>query len=148
MNRNMKINKKHKGAYSELRAILWFLKNGYEVYRNVSSHGICDMIVTKDNELIKVDVKTAQKSPHSGELYCSARNEQQKKQDVQILMVYLDDDVIKWQERQDIFYQETRKCKNCDKDIRIDKKVRRNKVYCGSICRAQYGYKLKKESTK
>lgn len=35
---------KHKGSLAELIACAWLLKQGYEVFRNVSAHGIADMI--------------------------------------------------------------------------------------------------------
>lgn len=51
---------KHKGAISELRACTWLLDNGFEVFRNVSQHGIADLVAWKprSNEFIAVDVKT------------------------------------------------------------------------------------------
>ncbi len=46
------MEKKHKGAASELIATVWLLKKGYEVFRNVSSHGTVDIIAKnpKTNE--------------------------------------------------------------------------------------------------
>jgi hypothetical protein len=37
-----KIKPRHRRAYSELTAAAWLLDHGYEVSRNVSSHGIID----------------------------------------------------------------------------------------------------------
>jgi hypothetical protein len=41
---------KHKGARSELVACAWLLCQGYEVFRNVSQHGLMDIIAIKDGE--------------------------------------------------------------------------------------------------
>jgi len=48
---------KHKGAHCELVATAWLLKEGYEVFRNVSQHGIIDVVAMKDGLLHKFDVK-------------------------------------------------------------------------------------------
>lgn len=54
------INNKHKGAASELLACAWLLNKGYEVYRNVSQHGFCDIVAydSLKEELMFIDVKT------------------------------------------------------------------------------------------
>lgn len=49
---------KHKGAHSELIASAWLLRQGYEVFRNVSQHGRVDIIAIRNNEIIYIDVKT------------------------------------------------------------------------------------------
>lgn len=41
---------KHKGAVGELLASTWLLKQGYEVFRNVSPHGIADMVAWRPGE--------------------------------------------------------------------------------------------------
>lgn len=48
---------KHKGAHAELRACAWLLEQGYEVFRNVSSHGKIDLVAIKDGEVRFFDVK-------------------------------------------------------------------------------------------
>lgn len=54
------MNKKHKGARSELRAAAWLLTRGYEVFRNVSQHGPVDLVALdlKADVMMKIDVKT------------------------------------------------------------------------------------------
>ena len=47
-----------RGAWAEHVAILWLLANGYDVYKNVCSHGPIDMIATKGDEVLRLDVKT------------------------------------------------------------------------------------------
>lgn len=49
-----------KGAISELEACTYFLKQGYEVFRNVSPVGKVDIIIWKVGEdPILIDVKTS-----------------------------------------------------------------------------------------
>ncbi len=54
------MDKKHKGATSELIATTWLLKQGYEVFRNVSPHGKIDIIAIHPDtgEILYIDVKT------------------------------------------------------------------------------------------
>jgi Holliday junction resolvase len=40
-----------------LQASLWLLKQGYEVFRNVSAHGLVDIVAMKDGVVRKFDVK-------------------------------------------------------------------------------------------
>jgi Holliday junction resolvase-like predicted endonuclease len=54
-----KLQQKHKGAHSELRAVLWLLERGYDVYRNVSQCGIGDLVAARGDEIMIIDVKSA-----------------------------------------------------------------------------------------
>lgn len=54
-----KINKKHKGSQSELIATVWLLGQGYEVFRNVSIHGIIDLVAVRNGVCHYFDVKSA-----------------------------------------------------------------------------------------
>ncbi len=51
---------KHRGALGELAASVWLLERGYEVFRNVSSHGAIDLIAIRHGEIFKFDVKMLQ----------------------------------------------------------------------------------------
>jgi Holliday junction resolvase len=42
--KHKKLKAKHKGCHSELTGAAWLLENGYDVFRNVSSHGVIDLI--------------------------------------------------------------------------------------------------------
>ena len=54
------MDSKHmKGAASELKAQLWFLENGYQVFLPTVQQGIADFIAYKDCKFSKVQVKTA-----------------------------------------------------------------------------------------
>jgi len=39
------VPRKHRGAASEMTAAIWLLECGYEVHRNVSQHGVADLII-------------------------------------------------------------------------------------------------------
>ena len=55
------MDSKHKGALAELKAASWLLKEGYEVFRNVSQHGAVDLVALDLNtqEILLIDVKTS-----------------------------------------------------------------------------------------
>jgi hypothetical protein len=50
---------KHLGSHSELLACAWLLKNGYEVFRNVSAHGAVDIIALKDGKILLLNVRSS-----------------------------------------------------------------------------------------
>jgi hypothetical protein len=52
-----KMLRKHLGARNELAASVWLLEHGYEVYRNVSAHGLIDILAIKNGVVFKFDVK-------------------------------------------------------------------------------------------
>ena len=53
------MDRKHVGAHNELLASVWLLKQGYEVFRNVSQHGLVDIVAMKDGATVLFDVKQA-----------------------------------------------------------------------------------------
>jgi PD-(D/E)XK endonuclease len=50
--------KKSVGAKSELLVCCDLLSKGYEVFRNVSAHGSCDLIAVKKETILRIEVKT------------------------------------------------------------------------------------------
>jgi hypothetical protein len=46
-----------KGARGELLASAWLMKQGYEVFRNLSPNGAADLVAYRDNEFTRIDVK-------------------------------------------------------------------------------------------
>ena len=54
------MDKKHFGSRNELIACAWLLEQGYEVFRNVSAHGLVDIIAMKDGKTYHFDVKGGQ----------------------------------------------------------------------------------------
>ena len=77
------IDKKHKGALAELNASAWLLAQGYEVFRNVSPHGLVDLIGIKDGQTYLFDVKTGRPRP-------SALSEVQRNGNVKPIWFYDD----------------------------------------------------------
>ena len=55
------MERKHRGAHSELIACAWLLSQGYEVFRNVSPCGLTDLVTLRDGVLQRFDVKTVAK---------------------------------------------------------------------------------------
>lgn len=45
------MNKKHLGAFAEIKATAWLLEQGYEVFANVSQHGDVDLIALNPDTL-------------------------------------------------------------------------------------------------
>ena len=83
---------KHKGSLAELLACAWLLKQGYEVFRNVSQHGKADLIVWRGNGLPQlVEVRTAVIRPAVDGKSCSvARMRESAHPDVRFLYVLTD----------------------------------------------------------
>ena len=70
------------------------------MFNNISQHGCIDLIVVnKDNEILKVDVKSVCRRARDGFIINRCRTELQKKLDVKIL--YVDTD-----KRECYFYKE------------------------------------------
>jgi Holliday junction resolvase-like predicted endonuclease len=47
-----------KGDFAEYYAVTWLWDNGYEVFKNLGSTGMIDLIAIKDGEITLIDVKT------------------------------------------------------------------------------------------
>lgn len=50
--------RKHLAAHSELVACAFLLRDGFEVFRNISDRGQADLVAWKDGKLWPVDVKS------------------------------------------------------------------------------------------
>jgi hypothetical protein len=59
------------GAIAELRVSADLLARGYEVFRALSSHCSCDLAVLKNNQLQRVEVRTAYANPRTKKVYCT-----------------------------------------------------------------------------
>ncbi len=59
------MNKKQKGSWGELVAAAWLLKQGYEVFANVSDVGPADLVVWRPGtiEIFPIDVTCARENP-------------------------------------------------------------------------------------
>ena len=119
------LDRKHIGAHSELIASSWLLKQGYEVFRNVSQHGVVDIIAMKDGKTMLLDVKSA--SPNA---MPKSITEEQDRLGVKILTVYQDDSC----EILELIARKTqpRACLRCGKTY--DPR-RSEQQYCSKLCR-------------
>lgn len=63
------------GAIHELEACADLMKRGYEVYRAVSASANCDLVVLKDNKLLRVEVTTG-KLYGNGKIYYPPKTKQ------------------------------------------------------------------------
>lgn len=125
------MEQKHKGAASELIAVIWLLKEGYEVYRNVSAHGTADILAIKDNKITKIDVKTCVIRKNDGSFYHAKHSKKHIEQDVKILSVDLEKQIV-------VGFSEPNqpkrfhKCEMCGKDFQIWKDMQK---FCSTPCR-------------
>lgn len=68
------VPRKNLGAYSELVVCADLLRLGYEVYRSISQHCTGDLMVEKDEIILKIEVRSAYHSKRDGEFYYSEEN--------------------------------------------------------------------------
>jgi len=77
-----------KGDYVEHLAICWLYEQGYAVFKNCSCVGDVDMIATKGDDTVKIDVKSLQYSEANKIWKCgNGRTLKQKEQKV-VYMLY------------------------------------------------------------
>ncbi len=57
------------GAISELRASVDLLSKGWNVFRALSPSSPCDLVILKDNYVLKVEVRTARRNPTNHKLF-------------------------------------------------------------------------------
>lgn len=81
------MDRKHKGAHSELIACAFLLAAGYEVFRNVSQHGSADVVAFKDGEMFKFDIKTVSGTYHDGSPVTQGLSPEQIKENVKAVHV-------------------------------------------------------------
>ena len=85
------LDKHVKGKEAENLAQIYFLKKGYHVFSNISQQGCIDMIVVnKDNELLKIDVKCVSRRKRDNHKVNRSRTPLQNDLDVKILYVDAD----------------------------------------------------------
>jgi len=85
---------RRKGDINELKATIWLLEQGYEVYPNAGATGITDLVCEdKEGILYKVQVKTLQKLNGS---YCfrCPKHQEYYKRGIKLLWVY--EDQVGW----------------------------------------------------
>lgn len=131
------------GAYNELVATVWLLKQGYDVFRNISAHGPIDLIAVNriSGETILFDVKACDYSL-AGEPRFSKLSEPQVHLGVKCLGVFPEGLCRINQEIQKIIMSD---CKQCQKQF---EQKRQRQVYCSQNCAAEYHYGPRKAKKK
>jgi hypothetical protein len=54
----LKLFENHRTAQTQLLACIYLLGEGYELFRNVSPHGMADIVACKGDEVLRIDVKS------------------------------------------------------------------------------------------
>lgn len=109
------MDKKHKGAYGELIACAWLLRNGYEVFRNVSPHGYADIVAVKDGIATFIDVKTGRERKSDGKLLTLDNTRQKNIENVELKYLYVlnsGDCVLDPDPTTEVIYS-NRECQRC-----------------------------------
>lgn len=76
-----------KGAINELIACTWLLQQGYMVFRNVAADGPVDLIIEKDKQLTRIDVKSIMFRYKGKPLFENAKVKQQQANGIRVLLV-------------------------------------------------------------
>jgi len=86
---------------SELKAVIWLLEQGYDVFRNVSPCGHADLIAVnhETKEIIMVDVKTIMKRKRTMGFVTWAAPPSAQNENVRILCYSPEDNECYWAEQ-------------------------------------------------
>lgn len=94
------LNQKHlKGVVSELKATQILIKNGFLVYKNITPHGIVDIIaMDQEGNLFLIDVKTISfrkkyKMPSRKEIRRTPTGQQKK---LGVILMIIDGDEVRF----------------------------------------------------
>jgi len=81
------MEKNRLGDLSEIKAVAWLWKEGYEVFRNMGCTGKVDLIATKDGIIKLIDVKTL---PRKNGNICFRVNDHEEQRARGIVFLYVD----------------------------------------------------------
>lgn len=129
------IDQKHKGARAELIAITFLLKEGYEVFRNVSPHGLIDLVAIKGGVTTHFDVKTGQIATDGRTRLMARLSLDQVAAEIKCINVYDDDMVVIDWTPQASFKHESRDCLMCGHTFRPSTT---RHLFCLPRCRHAY----------
>ena len=90
------------GDIAEVKACLWLLENGYEVFRNVCCTGVIDVVAIKNDEIFEVRFVDVKSNPRAH------YDKRQIDWNVEFLYVNLHDDIISF-EYKDCFPKHNKK---------------------------------------
>lgn len=133
-----KLSTKHIGAHNELAASTWLLRQGYEVFRNVSRHGDVDLIGMLEGKVELFDVKSAVRAA-DGTILRHKFSKQQIDLGVKCICVF-EDGSCEFDKR-DLFKGMPRKCIECGKDyVPV---AWGSETFCAVACQAENSRKAK-----
>ena len=131
MSNAIDLAKRHSGAHNELVATVWLLRQGYEVFRNVSMHGAVDLVAIKDGKVELFDVKKSSYQ-NDGTITRPKFSQEQKALGVRCLCVFDNGDcLIDDRSRFDGDTVE-RVCKGCKKPFTLAPGQKR--TFCSPRC--------------
>lgn len=77
------------GAISELMVAVDLMKKRYDVFRALSSHSKCDLIATKGNKTLRIEVRSGTKGVN-GTVYASRK----KQADILAIFIHSDNHIV------------------------------------------------------
>jgi hypothetical protein len=126
------MKRSHCGAHNELLATVWLLKQGYDVFRNVSAHGPVDIVAMKDGGIALFDVKQVALTIDGKAGYVSLKPEQIALR-VKIIKVLPDGSCqIDWNPKATMEHGH-RLCVECEAQFRL---LTRRQRFCTPKCRS------------
>lgn len=117
---------KHKGCWAEMVACCWLIQNGYDVFKNISQHGLIDIIALRDGKVFKFDVKSVNEA-HTN---VPPLSQAQAEMGILALAVYADGRV-KFCEDAEASKPKEKNCLTCKK---VFSPGRRNQIFCSDFC--------------
>lgn len=138
------VQPKHVGSYGELKATLWLMDQGYDVFRNVSSMGLIDLVAIKDDEVLKIDVKYSRTGNKLGASSKGSNATIQREKGIKWL--YVLGDKFEIADAPDAKGRETRKCSICQKHFRTN--IGSAQKTCSPECSAENEHRRRKEREK
>lgn len=130
--------KKHSGTRNEMVACIWLLKQGYDVFQNISPHGDVDIIALKDGVPTFIDVKAANYTVQGARsLHANRLKESQVAASVVRLNVYFDGHCEFVQAVTIGSLLEPRHCKQCGETF---KPRDPSQIFCKRRCTQTFHY--------
>jgi len=139
------VQQKHVGSYGELKATLWLMDQGYDVFRNVSAAGLIDLVAIKGDEVLRLDVKysrTGSNRQGAGGKGCNATAQRS----LGIKWLYVLKDKFEIADPPDAKGRERRKCMICPRHFKAS--IGSAHTTCSQKCSAEHERRRRNESRK
>lgn len=125
------------GAHNELLATVWLLKQGFEVFRNVSAHGPIDLIAMRHGSDVDERWLLDVKSTHyrdDGSMGQSALTKEQHALGVKCMRVFPDGQCVIDESPPVAGATSVRQCAQCGVDFKPGAQRQR---FCSNVCRVE-----------